>query len=158
MDFDIQSDIEIDQYHLESECISMAATYYRYADMVREAKAEVSIKQDTLKVVMAERSIAIRESLALSKAKVTEGIITSSINSDEEVKRAMRDVRDAEATYERLNAAVKALEIKKSELDNLVKLRCNSMYVDNAIKPTRDIQNETISEYNQRTMTPLPRG
>lgn len=158
MDFDIQSDIEIDQYHLESECISMAATYYRYADMARQAKAEVSIKQDGLKVVMAERAIAIREQLTRAETRVTEGMITSSINSDLEVRQAMKDVRDAEATYERLNAALKALEIKKSELDNLVKLRCNSMYVDNAIKPTRDIQNETISEYNQRTMTPLPRG
>ena len=158
MDYDIQSDISIDQYHLESECISMAATYYKYADLAREAKSDVSVKQDTLKVVMAERGIAIRELLSQSGTKVTEGIITSSINSDNEVKKAMKDVRDAEATYDRLNAAVKALEIKKSELDNLVKLRCNSMYVDNVTKPTRDIQNETISEYNQRTMTPLQRG
>lgn len=155
--YNIQSDIEIDPYQLENECITMAGTYFRYADMVREAKAVVSEKQDILKVVLAETSISVRERFSQSGLKSTEGMITSSINSSDEVKQAMKEVREAEATYERLNAAVKALEIKKSELDNLVKLRCNSMYVESPSKPTRDIKDESISHFNQRTQTPLPR-
>jgi hypothetical protein len=155
-DYNIQSDIEINQYQLENECITMSSTYFKYADMAREAKADVSFCADNLKVVTAERNIAIREDLANSGQKITEGIITSTVQSDGEVKIAMQKLREAEATYERLNVAVKALEIKKSELDNLVKLRCNSMYVDSPSKPTRDIKNETMTEYNRRTMTPLP--
>lgn len=155
-DYNIQSDIEINQYQLENECITMSSTYFKYADMVREAKADVSICADNLKVVTAERSIAIREFLSNSGKRVTEGIIESTVQSDGEVKIAMQKLREATATYERLNVAVKALEIKKSELDNLVKLRCNSMYVDSPSKPTRDIKNETMTEYNRRTMTPLP--
>ena len=155
-DYNIQSDIEINQYQLENECITMSATYYRYADLAREAKSEVSYCIDNLKIVTAERNIAIRQSLSSSNMKVTEGIITSTVQSDGEVKIAMQKLREAEATYERLNVAVKALEIKKSELDNLVKLRCNSMYVDSPSKPTRDIKNESMSDYNRKTLTPLP--
>ena len=51
-DYNIQSDIEINQYQLENECITMSATYYRYADLAREAKSEVSYCIDNLKIVM----------------------------------------------------------------------------------------------------------
>ena len=153
----IQSDIEIDQYHLENECITMSSTYYNYAAMAAEAKSLVSTKADELKVITAERSIAIREQLTKDNVKVTEGIMKSAIESDLEVRQAMKDLRDAEATFDRLNVGVKALEIKKSELDNLVRLRCNGNYVDNVAKPTRDIKEEGTSDYNRNNMTPLPK-
>lgn len=152
----IKSDIEIDQYHLENECITMSSTYYNYADMAREAKSLVSEKADALKVIQAERNIAIREQCANEGKKVTEGIIASMVQSDSEVVNAMKELREAEATFDRINVGVKALEIKKSELDNLVKLRCNGNYVDNVAKPTRDIKYEGMSEYNRNNMTPLP--
>ena len=154
MDYDIQSDVEINQYQLENECISMASTYYKYADMAREAKSLVSEKSDMVKVITAERSIAIREEN--KDKKLTVDLVQAMVNSDSEVVKAMRELRDAEATYLRLSAAVSSLEIKKSELDNLVKLRCNAMYVDSPSKPTRDIKNEEMSNFNRRSMTPLP--
>ena len=110
-----------------------------------------------MKVITAERSIAIREQLTKDNVKVTEGIMKSAIESDLEVRQAMKDLRDAEATFDRLNVGVKALEIKKSELDNLVRLRCNGNYVDNVAKPTRDIKEEGTSDYNRNNMTPLPK-
>lgn len=153
---DIKSDVTVDEYHLESECITMSSTYYNYADMAREAKAFVSEKADMLKVIQAERNISIREHCANEGKKVTEGIITSMVQCDPEVVKAMKELREAEATFDRINVGVKALEIKKSELDNLVRLRCNSAYVDNVAKPTQEIKDETISHFNQRTQTPLP--
>ena len=153
---DIKSDIEIDQYHLENECITMSSTYYNYADMAAQAKSLVSQKADELKVITAERSIAIREKLTQDGVKVTEGIMKSAVESDLDIRQAMKELRDAEATFDRLNVGVKALEIKKSELDNLVRLRCNGNYVDNVAKPTRDIKEEGTSDYNRNTMTPLP--
>jgi hypothetical protein len=156
MDLNIQQDVEIDYYQLTNECITMAATYFNYADKAREAKSVVSEKADMLKVIQAERNIAIREQCANEGKRVTEDIIKSMVQSDVEVVNAMKELREAEATYFRLSTALSALEIKKSELDNLVKLQCNSMYVDSPSKPTKDIKNESVSEYNRRTMTPLP--
>lgn len=153
---DIKSDVQVDEYHLESECITMSSTYFNYADMAREAKALVSEKADMLKVIQAERNISIREQCANEGKKVTEGIITSMVQCDPDVVNAMKELRDATATFDRISVGVKALEIKKSELDNLVKLRCNGAYVDNVAKPTQEIKDETISHFNQRTQTPLP--
>lgn len=154
--FNIQEDIEINRYNLKSECISMASIYFRYADAAKDAKTIISDKRDNLKAVTAERNIAIRESLANSKAKVTEGIINSMVDSDPIVLQARKELREAEATYEGISVMVSALEIKKSELDNLVKLECNSMYVENPSKPTRDIQAEGTSEYLRKNMQPVP--
>lgn len=154
---DIKSDVQVDEYHLESECITMSSTYFNYADMAREAKAVVSEKADMLKVIQAERNIAIRESCSVGGKRVTEGIITSMVQCDPDVINAMKELRDATATYERISVGVKALEIKKSELDNLVRLRCNSMYVDNVAKPTQDFKDENISRFNQQNLTPIPK-
>ena len=137
---DIKSDVTVDEYHLESECITMSSTYYNYADMAREAKALVSEKTDMLKVIQAERNIAIREQCANEGKRVTEDIIKSMVQCDPEVVNAMKELRDATATFDRISVGVKALEIKKSELDNLVKLRCNGAYVDNVAKPTQEIK------------------
>ena len=153
---DIKSDVEIDQYNLEAECITMSSTYYNYADMAREAKALVSEKTDMLKVIQAERNIAIREQCANEGKRVTEDIIKSMVQCDADVVNAMKELRDATATFDRISVGVKALEIKKSELDNLVKLRCNSSYVDNVAKPTKDLNNETSSDYLRNSMNRVP--
>ena len=153
---DIKSDVEVDQYNLEAECITMSSTYYNYADMAREAKALVSEKTDMLKVIQAERNIAIREQCANEGKRVTEDIIKSMVQCDPEVVNAMKELRDATATFDRISVGVKALEIKKSELDNLVKLRCNGAYVDNVAKPTKDLNNETSSDYLRNSMNRVP--
>lgn len=153
---DIKSDVEVDQYNLEAECITMSSTYYNYADMAREAKALVSEKTDMLKVIQAERNIAIREQCANEGKRVTEDIIKSMVQCDSDVVKAMKELRDATATFDRISVGVKALEIKKSELDNLVKLRCNGAYVDNVAKPTKDLNNETSSDYLRNSMNRVP--
>lgn len=152
--YNIETDVEIDRYNLEAECLTMSATYYKYAEMSRDAKAIVSEKRDNLKVVTAERSIGIREEN--SAKKLTVDMVKAMVDCDSEVVKAMKEVRDAEATYDRISVMVSALEIKKSELDNLVKLKCNSMYVDSPSKPTRDIKTELGTENMRRGMTPLP--
>lgn len=153
---DIKSDVEVDQYNLEAECITMSSTYYNYADMAREAKALVSEKTDMLKVIQAERNIAIREQCANEGKRVTEDIVKSMVQCDPDVVNAMKELRDATATFDRISVGVKALEIKKSELDNLVKLRCNGAYVDNVAKPTKDLNNETSSDYLRNSMNRVP--
>jgi len=153
---DIKSDVEVDQYNLEAECITMSSTYYNYADMAREAKGLVSEKTDMLKVIQAERNIAIREHCANEGKKVTEDIIKSMVQCDSDVVKAMKELRDATATFDRISVGVKALEIKKSELDNLVRLRCNGAYVDNVAKPTKDLNNETSSDYLRNSMNRVP--
>lgn len=153
-DYNIAQDITIDQYNLDGECLTMAAIYYKYADSSREAKTLVSEKTDNVKVVCAERTIGIREEN--SDKKLTVDMVNAMVEKDPAVIQAKKELREAEAVFDRISVMVKSLEIKKSELDNLVKLKCNSMYVDSPSKPTRDIQAQVGSDYMRHNMTPLP--
>ena len=116
-------------------------------------------KADNVKVVRAERAIAIREYCASSDyngVKVTEGVITAMVEKDPKVLAANKELRDAEATFDKLSVMVKSMEIKKGELDNLVKLKCNGTYVDNMTKPTKNLNAETSSEYLRNSMSRVP--
>lgn len=156
MEFDIENDIKIDQFNLPKECISLADTYRFYAEKASEAESIVSKKNDYLKVVLAERNIAIREQCSKEGKKVTEGMISSMVDKDTDVVNARTELRDAEATYKRLSVAVAAMQIKKSQVDNLVKLYCNSMYVDSKPQMTRNVESNATDDYNHRTMNQLP--
>lgn len=153
-EYDINRDIEIDSYNLEAECITMASTYYKYAEMNRQAKSLVSEKADNVKVVRAVRSIAIREEN--KDKKLTVDMVAALVDSDSQVAEANRELREAEATFDKIAVMVKSMEIKKSELDNLVKLKCNSMYVDSPARPTRDLNSETSGEYLRKSMSSVP--
>ena len=133
-DYNIEQDLSIDRYKLDLEAMSLPSLYFRYSDLVREAKEIVSEKKDHLEAVIAERSISIREECATNGTKTTEGIITSLVNSDKAVLEAKKELRDAMATHGRLQVALSALDTKKAEIDNLVKLYCNSYYANKEVQ------------------------
>lgn len=152
----IENDVQIDKYNLDSECISLPGLYLGYAEAARQAKSFVSEKSDMLKVVLAERQLAIREQCANEGKKVTEGIIAAMVDCDPDVIQARKDLREAEAVATRLNVAVTSMEIKKSEVDNLVKLHCNQIYVSTGANTNGYNQADVNSEMYRKTMNPLP--
>ena len=156
MEYDIKSDVEIDKFNLDKECLTMAATYHSYADLLADAETLVSEKKDYLKVILAETNISIRERCANEGKKTTEGIITAMVDIDTNVIAARKELREAEATQLKLNAAVSSLQIKKAELDNLIRRSCNNNFVDNPAKPTREFQTELGSEQMRKNMNPVP--
>ena len=153
MELDIERDVQIDQFNLPKECVSLADTYRFYAEKASEAKSLVSQKQDFVKVVLAERRIAILNETQGKKPTVD--TLNAMVDSDSEVVAARKELRDAEAIYNRLSVAVSAMEIKKGEVDNLVKLYCNAIYVDSKPKATEDMTMNGIDDYNRRSMTPF---
>ena len=87
--------------------------------LYRKAAGKAS---DNLKLVMAEANLRIRKNYAENGQKFTEAVITSEIEVDTKVLEAKEQVRDAEEVYGRLQVAVQAMDARRSELDNLVKL------------------------------------
>ena len=144
-EFDIEKDLSINRYNLDLEAMSLPSIYFRYADAVREAKEVVSEKKDKLEAVLAERNIAIREECANSGKKVTEGIISALVDSDSEVLNAKKELREANATFGRLQVAVSALETKRNEIDNLVKLYCNAYYTNKDTSQSNDFKGDMMA-------------
>ena len=127
-DFDIESDLKINKYKLDEECLTHASTYNRYAEMALKTKTELTKAKDKLSLITAQRNIAIREEIAKSGSKVTEKMIESYLESDKEVLNAKKEVREIEEVNATFNAMLDSFDHRKSELDNLVKLYCAGYY------------------------------
>ena len=155
-DFDISKDLSINRYQLDLEAISLPSIYFRYSDTVREAKEIVSEKKDNLDAVLAERNIAIREECSTNGTKTTEGIIAAMVNSDPEVLQAKKELREAMATHGRLQVAVSALETKRNEIDNLVKLYCNAYYTNKEPTGNTDFKSDMVSHEVRSGTRPIP--
>lgn len=122
--FNVEADLSIDKFQLDKECISHPGIFYRYLNAAVEAEQEVANKKDYLKVLIANTQIRIRENFNNEGKKVTEGLIGAAVESDPDVIEAEKSLRMAQETSTKLNTAVRALDTKKSALDNLVKLYC----------------------------------
>lgn len=127
-DFDIETDLKINKYKLDEECLTHASTYNRYAEMTLKTKTELTKAKDKLSLITAQRNIAIREEIAKSGSKVTEKMIESYLESDKEVLKAKKEVREIEEVNATFNAMLDSFDHRKSELDNLVKLYCAGYY------------------------------
>lgn len=127
-DFDIESDLKINKYKLDEECLTHASTYNRYAEMATKTKTELTKAKDRLTLITAQRNIAIREEIAKSGSKVTEKMIESYLEVDKEVLKAKKEVREIEEVNATFNAMLDSFDHRKSELDNLVKLYCAGYY------------------------------
>ncbi len=125
---DFQKDLSINKYKLDEECISHASRYAYYAEAGAIAKTNVSEAKDKLEFITAEANLRIRKNLTDSGQKFTEAMVASMLTMDSEVEKAKKELRDAETVFARLQVAVNAMDARRSELDNLVKLYVAGYY------------------------------
>lgn len=121
---DFQKDLSIDKYKLDEECLSHSSRYAYYAEAQAIAKLDVSKAKDKLELVESESNLKIRKKFADEGQKVTESVIACTLAMDSDVIQAKAELREAEQIFARLSVAVSAMETRRSELDNLVKLYC----------------------------------
>lgn len=123
-DNSFEQDLSINKYKLDEECLSHSSRYAYYSEAQAVAKSNVSKAKDNLEYVTAEANLRIRKEYAEKGEKFTEAVITSQLTLDKDVNEAKSKLREEEEVYARLSVAVQAMETRRSELDNLVKLYC----------------------------------
>lgn len=123
-DNSFEQDLSINKYKLDEECLSHSSRYAYYSEAQAVAKSNVSKAKDNLEYVTAEANLRIRKEYAEKGEKFTEAVITSQLTLDKDVNEAKSKLREEEEVYSRLSVAVQAMETRRSELDNLVKLYC----------------------------------
>lgn len=119
-----EKDLVIDKYRLDEECLSHSGLYAYYAEAQASSKMELTRAKDNFEFVTAEANLRIRKEYAEKGEKFTEAVISSQISMDEKVNESKRNLREKEEIYSQLTVAVQAMETRRSELDNLVKLYC----------------------------------
>lgn len=127
-DDSFEKDLSINKYRLDEECLSHSSRYAYYSEAQAVAKSNVTKAKDTLEYVTAEANLRIRKEYTEKGEKFTEAVITSQLTLDSEVNKAKVELREKEEIYARLSVAVQAMETRRSELDNLVKLYCSGYF------------------------------
>ena len=116
--------LKINKYRLEEECLSQPNLYYVYSEKAQEAKTLVSKCEDYLKLTLADAQLIVRNEYTAKGIKFTEAVVSAEVEKMKSVLEAREELRKAQDMYGKAMVAVSAIETKRSELDNLVKLFC----------------------------------
>ncbi len=119
-----EKELKIDREDLDSEWLSQPQLYFRYAKKVIEAEDELSKVKEKLDICTAELDAKIRERAKLNDEKITEKLIENKIIKDEDHSMALKEFNRSKSDLNLLQAGLKAIEQRKSALENLVKLYC----------------------------------
>ena len=118
-----ESIVQIDEHHLDRECIELPTQYLRWAHETAEAKRGVDEAKAYLDVCQAEMAMAIRKNPGkFGMEKVTETSITAMTSIQPTIISANKELQKARHRHEMAQAVVWALEHKKRSLTLLVEL------------------------------------
>ena len=121
-DDEFQKDVRINKYRLDEECLSQSSRYAYWSEAYALAKTNLVAAKDNLEYTKAMRSIALRNLYQETGEKFTEVKLESAVLIDDEYLEAKAKYREADEVCNKMMVAVNAMEMRKSELDNLVKL------------------------------------
>lgn len=154
MDLNYEQDVSIDETALDVEWLQQANLMYKYVRYQAGTKKAMDEAKERLDFIRAKLEMDIRtnpESYGLSK--VTESAIASTILLQPEYQEASKKYIEAKYENEVAVAAVRAIDQKKTALENLVKL-LNVSYFAGPSAP-RDLSlewNEHIKRREQKEL------
>ena len=123
-----ENDLKIDQDSLDMECIRQPKLYMQYAEQVAEAERALNNSKLTLDIARANTDSDIRKDAKEKGEKVTEAIVANKILADKDIIKQMEVVNNYRKNYSILQSAVKAMDHKKTMINNLVSLWIGSYF------------------------------
>ena len=154
MDLNYERDVSIDETALDVEWLQQPNLMYKYAKYQAETKKAMDEAKERLDFIKAKLEMDIRanpENYGLSK--VTESAIASTILLQPEYQEVSKKYIEAKYENDVAVAAVRAIDQKKTALENLVKL-LNVSYFAGPSAP-RDLSlewNEHIKRKEQKEL------
>lgn len=138
-------DIEINPEALDVEWTKQSKLMFTYSKLAAEARDRISRVEEKLEVFDAKLSLKIRKNPAnFGQDKPTEASIKSLLTIDPTHIELTSQIADARYELEILNSAVKALDGKRSALENLVRLHAAGYFA--GPKVPRDIGKEWVRD------------
>jgi len=134
-----EQDLAIDPYCLDEEWLRQPGLYMKYSSMAADAQKRRDQLKERLEVIKAEldKKIRLTPSNYVTAEKVTETSIAFAILLQPEYKEAANDLTESNYELNMLQSAVRALDHKRSALENEVKLWLGSYF--SGPKEPRDI-------------------
>lgn len=123
----VSENLEIDEFDLDNELKNQSSIYFMYASMLADADFEARRCKEAIELAEAEADNRARNN---APGKVTEALIKTLVVQDDEVLKANRVYIEALNRRNKIEAAVKAFEQRKSCLDNLVRLHTTQYFAE----------------------------
>ena len=144
-----EQDVNIDERALDVEWLKQADLMRKYAKHAADTKKEMDESKERLETGKAKIEMGIRQDpKAYGLEKVTEGAIQSTIQLQQEYQKLNQDYINAKYENDVAVAVVRAIDQKKTALENLVKLLGVS-YCAGPQAP-RDLTEERLKEKEQK--------
>jgi len=120
---DLQKLARIDPMALDKECIRLPTNFFAVSNLLAEARSIYDQARIESERVEAQVSGEVRQDpRAFGLGKLTEAGIHDVVVKDKRVQEAQKNLLEARQQFDVLQAAVGALETKKSSLEMMIKL------------------------------------
>lgn len=147
-DLNYERDIAIDCEALDVEWVQQPELMRRYANHMADTKRDMDDAKERLDVMKAQLDREIRaDPSKFGLDKLTESAVQSTILLQREYTDASKVYSDARYEYDIAGAAVRALDQKKTALENLVRLLAASYFA--GPQAPRDLSKQWI-EHTER--------
>jgi len=144
-----EQDVKIDPEALDVEWVGQPELMKKYALHAAAAKKELDEAKEELEVGKARIEMDIRKNPALYELeKITEGAIQSTLLLQKEYQKLSQAYTDAKYEYEVAVAVVRAIDQRKTALENLVKLLAASYFA--GPQAPRDLGGEWVKERERK--------
>ena len=149
MDLNYEEDIRIDPTALDVEWLEQPELMRKYAQHVAEMEKLRDAAKERLDVGKARIEMEIRnDPKKFGLEKVTEGSVQSTILLQDEYRQLVQEYNDSKYEYGVAVAAVRAVDQRKTALENLVKLLTASYFA--GPKAPRDLYQEHLDHVERK--------
>lgn len=136
-----EQDIRIDEQSLDVEWLEQPSLMMKYARISANARMELDRTKEMLELTKAELDRAIRSDPdKYGIPKVTDAAITAAIITNERYKDVSNELIQAKFDADIASSAVRAIDVRKDALENLVRLHGMQYFAGPSIP--RDITSE----------------
>ena len=148
-ELDYEHDVKIDPDALDIEWLNQAELMRKYSTYAAYAKQSVDEAKERLDVGKAKIEMDVRsDPAAYGLSKPTEAGIQSTILLQEGYQNLVHEYNEAKYEYEIALAGVRAIDQKKTALENLVKLLAASYFA--GPQSPRDLRKEHLEELDRK--------
>ena len=146
-----EQDMTIDESALDIEWLAQPRLMMQYARHAAKTRLEAEQKKEKLDIVRAGLDKKIRvDPEKFGIVKLTESVVTSTIITQEEYTIANEEYLLAQYENNMAQGAVRAVEGKKTALENLVKLHGQQYFAGPSVP--RDLSKEWVQHERQKNV------
>ena len=147
---DIQKDVTLNRFRLEKCSEEQPAVFHYWAEKEAEIKAAKDKADNRLDLIKAEVELEIRNNGGEKYGKLTEAKVVAIIETNPDVIKAKKELVEVKEQANLVSAAVRAMEHRKDQIENLTRLWIGSYYARPEVTAKDTFSNEVRGNLNKK--------